>query len=236
MMTRRGRHEKTGLRSRFSRNARLSMWGLAAFCAKAIWTDTGPRMIRTSIALPHSPISLPHSSAARVKIAVAFTALLALLALGPLTTVEKPPVSALALTPPPAPRVTAEAPAAPLRSYAYYPEQLAALQSLSAFQPIAETGENPAPLAAAKPGVAEAKILRRAEPVTKLAMIAPLPPVLPSRTPSAAPEPKAETKFFGLSLPDGADLGGRVAGLRDTATHWGEAAVGWSGGIVKLWR
>ena len=186
-------------------------------------------------------IAFPQSPATRLKIAGAFACVLALPALGSLTAVEKTALSVPALAP--APRVATESPAAPLRSYAYYPEQLAALQSLSVFQPTAEAGAGPAQtvtLAApntvvakslggeTKPAAGDAKIPRRIEPNAKLASTAPAP--------SAVAQIKTEAKLFGLALPDGLDVGGRVAGLRDMAAHWGEAAIGWGGGLTRLWR
>jgi hypothetical protein len=186
---------------------------------------TGPRMIQTSLALPQSPT-------ARLKIAGAFACLLALPALGPLTAVEKASLPVPALSP----RIATESPPAPLHSYTYYPEQLAALQSLSGFQPTAEAGAGPAAPAAlanpaalvVKPLAGEAKSPRRVEPMAKLALTAPAPTVVT--------EIKTEAKLFGLSLPYSLDVGGRVAGLRDMAAHWGEAALGWGGGLAKFWR
>ncbi len=181
-------------------------------------------MISTSIALPLSP-------AARLGIAGAFSGLLALLAFGPLTAAKKAPE--LATVAAPAPRAIAEDSSAPLRTYAYYPEQLAALQSLSQFQPFADAGERPVTQAAplARLGAVETKAARRAEPGAKTAMAATAP-----QTTASAPESKNATKFFGMPLPDASDLGGRVAGLRETAARWGETAAGWGGNIAKLWR
>jgi hypothetical protein len=179
-------------------------------------------------------IAFPQSPAARLKIAGAFACLLALPALGPLTAVKKTALSVPALAP--APRVATESPAAPLHSYAYYPEQLAALRSLSVFQPTAEAGAGAAETAAlaapvatvVKPVAGEGKIPRRIEPSAKLALTAPAP--------TAVAEIKTEAKLFGLALPNGLDVGGRVGGLRDMAAHWGEGAIGWGAGLTKFWR
>jgi hypothetical protein len=140
------------------------------------------------------------------------------------------------------------APAA-LPVYSYYPEQLAALQSLSQFQPIADAGRKPEPVALAvavtskgvglnaAPGV---RPVRRPDSPVKLAPVAAL--IAPA---AAAPTPVPESpKIFGLPLAGAAEIGGRVAGLRDTAANWGQAAVGMGGQaaanlggkIASLWR
>ena len=72
----------------------------------------------------------------------------------------------------------AEQTPAPLHSASYYPEHLAALQSLSGFQPMADEGEKPAEkpamspvalAALAKPAPFDVKAPRRAEAKTNVA-------------------------------------------------------------------
>ncbi|MGO9391549.1 hypothetical protein [Rhodoblastus sp.] len=179
------------------------------------------------------------SASARLSIAAAAGGLAILLALGLASQAEKPPTVAFRIT-------TQEAPAA-LRSYAYYPEQLAALQSLGQFQPIADAGQKAAPqpvtLAdAAKPTAGESK--RRAEPTAKLlaATAVPGPIVVAPFVPVAAAAHENTVKIFGLplpgapNLPAAAELGGHVARLQDTAEHWRAAATDFGGRIASFWR
>jgi hypothetical protein len=190
-------------------------------------------MIRT----PSSPSPLASVTIrARVKIAGAASAgLFALLALGQMYGAEplSPPAPALA------PRIASDEAPAALRSYSYYPEQLAALHSLSNFQPIADAGEKPATqvapsVVAAKAAATDVKLVRRPDSAVKIA-VAPPAPVLAA--PQAAPSvPDQPTKVFGLPLPGAPDIGGRVAGMRDTAANWGKAVAGFGGKIVSFWR
>ena len=138
-------------------------------------------------------------------------------------------------TPAPAPAhavaVPTEQAPARLRSASYYPEDLAALQSLRGFQPMANEGEKPvaAPVALVAPGRAapfDPKAPHRAETKTVVA----LPPAAPGQAaqhspPAAAAEP---FKVFGLSLPVdvGAQLNAQVINMRDVAGRWGAAAWG----------
>ena len=159
------------------------------------------------------------SPTARVRIAGTASGLAVLLALGQApqaekaTEAEKATKAEKSLSA--APRVAVQA---ALRSYAYYPEQLAALQSLGQFQPIADSGQKPAPQAlalavAVRPAAGETKPGRRAEPTAKLAAATAIP----------APAP-GSSSFPG------------VDGLRDAATRWSEAAAGLGGKIASLWR
>jgi hypothetical protein len=138
---------------------------------------------------------------------------------------------------PPAPAVVpvsvaAEPAPAPLRSASYYPEHLAALQSLSGFQPMADEGEKPAvspvALAPAKPAPFDPKTLldpktpRRAEAKT---IVATPPAGAPRQAAQQSPAPAGgPVKVFGLNLPDvGAQVNAQVANLRDAAGRWGAA-------------
>jgi hypothetical protein len=140
-----------------------------------------------------------------------------------------------------APRIAVE-PAPALLVYHYYPEQLAALQSLGQFQPIADAGNKPTPqavavVAAPKAVDPEARPVRRLDQPSKFAVAPVAAPAAPAVT---APAPES-AKIFGLplpaaSLPYAAEIGGHFAALRDTAAHWGETAAGLSGSIASLWR
>ncbi len=121
-----------------------------------------------------------------------------------------------------------EAPAA-LRSYAYYPEQLAALQSLGQFQPIADAGQK----TAVSPVAEDGKRARRTEPTAKLVAATAAPASLVStalvRGSSVAAAPPARenpVKILGLPLP----------GLSDAAARWREAATDLGGRIASFWR
>ena len=93
----------------------------------------------------------------------------------------------------------AEQAPAPLRSASYYPEHLAALQSLSGFQPMADEGEKPPvsrmPLVAlAKPAPFDPRAPRRAETKSIVAAAPAAAPgqaaqQLPAARPKLAPSP-----------------------------------------------
>jgi hypothetical protein len=150
---------------------------------------------------------------------------------------------------PPAPEPMAAA-VAPLpageretRSYAYYPEQLAALSSLSNFAPVADPGRPAAPAAApvrepqaARPPVRPAEAPRRAETRPAAPRIAPA-----AAAPAAAPAPKDEWSVFGLAVPKPGWPDGKA--LREKAAGWGEAAaslpdkaLALGAGFARLWR
>jgi hypothetical protein len=144
------------------------------------------------------------------------------------------------------PRIEIRAAPAALTVRSYYPEQLAALQSLSGFKPIADAGVKPeAPpvalavaVAAKSAGIGaglDVRPVRR--PVSPVKLTAVAPPTAP------APAPEAQ-KAFGAPLAGAEEIGGRLAGLRDTAANWGQAALGMGGAaaaslggkIASLWR
>jgi hypothetical protein len=115
---------------------------------------------------------------------------------------------------------------------------LAALQSLSGFKPIADAGVKPEapPVAlAVKSAGLDARPVRRPDSPVKLAAAA--PPKAP------APAPEAQ-KASGAPLAGAEEIGSRLAGLRDTAANWGQAALGMGGAaaaslggkIASLWR
>ena len=123
--------------------------------------------------------------------------------------------------------VPAQPAPAPLRSASYYPEHLAALQSLSGFQPMADEGEKPAvsPVALAapaKPAPLDSKTPRRAEAKT---IVAAPPAGAPGQAAQHSPAPaEGPVKVFGLTLPDvGAQVNAQVTNLRDAAGRWGAA-------------
>jgi hypothetical protein len=128
-----------------------------------------------------------------------------------------------------------------VRSLAYYPEQLAALTSLSSFTPGPDSGltDPSAAASAAHPSApgTEAKPVRRAEAVAKVA------PPLAARAPasmaaavSAEPATDRSVKLFGIAVPGATEFGDRVAALRETASRWGESAWGLGGKIAGVWR
>lgn len=180
----------------------------------------GPRMSRRF----HHDIS---RSPGRVKIAgVVCAGALALLALD----------AALELQPAPAPRapvarIAAPAEASNVHTVAYYPEQLAVLNSLSSFRPEADSG------VAAEPAVAvvkppspalvpsDAKAARHAEASGKPLVHAAAPMAMASAT--AAPDNSA--RIFGIAVPGSAAIASGASSLRD-------AAVGLGGKVAGLWR
>ncbi|MCW2286351.1 hypothetical protein M2323_002371 [Rhodoblastus acidophilus] len=124
------------------------------------------------------------------------------------------------------------------RSYAYYPEQLAALSSLNSFAPAADPGRPasaapaPGPTAAppARPPVRPAET-RRAEP---RAVARPAQPAAPA----AEPAHNEDWKVFGLAVPR--PSWPDTKGLREKAAGWGEAAASLPdkamAGVSRLWR
>ena len=180
----------------------------------------GPRMSRRF----HHDIS---RSPRRVKIAgVVCAGALALLALD----------AALELQPTPAPRapvarIAAPAEASNVHSVAYYPEQLAVLNSLSSFRPEADAGVAAEPsVAAVKPATpalvpGESKAGRRADAAGKPLVRA----AAPAATSSAMAAPDNSARIFGIAVPGSAALADGASSLRD-------AAMGLGGKVAGLWR
>jgi hypothetical protein len=131
-------------------------------------------------------------------------------------------------------------------SASYYPEHLAAMQSLGHFQPIADEGVRPTPLPANAPTKAAAldqKPPRRAETLAKTAAVAPLAPSVSAPAADAPAQLENEPmKIFGMALPGAvpaplAQIGGHAAALRDAAANWTAAtAAGVSEKAAALWR
>jgi hypothetical protein len=221
-MRRERRHEKSGLPSRLSRNHRVVLLSK---------TLPRPRMNRTT-APDKTRAPKPRATRApkpRAEIAAAvFAGALTLFALADAPAHAPAPAAAV---------IPAERAPAPLRSASYYPEHLAALQSLSGFQPMADAGEKPAEppvalVAPAKPAPFDPKAPRRAEAKT---IVAAPPPGAPGQMAQQAPAPaQGPLKVFGLPLPDvGARVNAQVTGFRDAAGRWGAAA---GEKVTSLWR
>ncbi|MDI9848244.1 hypothetical protein QM467_09295 [Rhodoblastus sp. 17X3] len=131
--------------------------------------------------------------------------------------------------------------ASSVRSLAYYPEQLAALRSLSSFTPGPDSGltDPSASASAAHPSAPapDARPLRRAEPAAKasspLAAHAPAPMAAST---AAEPATDRSVKLFGVAVPGAMEFGDRVAALRENASRWSETAWGLGGKIAGVWR
>lgn len=162
-----------------------------------------------------------------------------------------------------------------VRSFAYYPEQLAALTSLSNFtpgpeskvaDPLADSLADPSadsghPSASA----IDARPVRRAEALAKSAsppagrapaslaataapLAATIAPLAATVAPMAATvAPLAATvssesatdrsvRLFGVTIPGAAEIGGRIAALRENASNWSESAWSLGGKIGGIWR
>jgi hypothetical protein len=132
-----------------------------------------------------------------------------------------------------------------MRSYSYYPEQLAALSSLNSFAPVADAGR-PAPASSEEPSaprraarIPEAP--RRAETLRRQAVLTPMAAPLPSAEPAPKQQGKQEGwKIFGLSVPkpgwpDGEALRGQAASWRDAAASLPDKAVALRDHIAGLW-
>jgi hypothetical protein len=181
---------------------------------------------------PNRSVSFSPALRAAVAGAVCVGAVFALAALPGFRPAPEPEKTAAA------PRIEIRAAPAALTVHSYYPEQLAALQSLSGFKPIADAGVKPeappAALAAKSVGL-EVRPVRRPDSPVKLAAVA------PPKAPAAAPEAQ---KASGAPLAGAEEIGSRLAGLRDTAANWGQAALGMGGAaaaslggkIASLWR
>lgn len=133
------------------------------------------------------------------------------------------------------------------RSYSYYPEQLAALHSMSNFTPIADGGLKPEPPAvfAVKGALPSARVSRRSDaPVKAAALQIAIPSTQADPQPPSQDQPKQDVKqdakpkikFFGVPLPGLPDLGQGVKSARDAATNWGAAAAGLGSKIAGLWH
>ena len=169
------------------------------------------------------------------------------------------PATAPALAPTPAPVPlavsTGEDQDGP-RSVRYYPEDLAALESMSNFRPIADQGEKrkPGVVAASpkpasfepkpaafepKPAPFAPKPARRADAAPKsvvaVASPAQAPRLAPPPAGAAAPHDKT-VKILGVPVPGARQIGDRVVAVRDTAGHWGAAVAGFGEKLVTFWR
>ena len=137
----------------------------------------------------------------------------------------------------PVARISAPAEASNVHSVAYYPEQLAVLNSLSSFRPEADSGVAAEPQVVAEPQVAavkppspslapgDAKAARHADASGKPLVHAATPTAMASAT--VAPDNSA--RIFGIAVPGSAALASGASSLRD-------AAVGLSGKVAGLWR
>ncbi len=146
------------------------------------------------------------------------------------------PAPAAVVVPVPAPAPAEQAPAR-LRSASYYPEDLAALQSLRGFQPMANEGEKPAEVARRSRCSGKSRRLsipkapRRPEAKTTVAPPTASSAAASGATIAAGAHCRSPFKVFGLSLPVdvGAQVNAQVTNMRDVAGRWGAAAS-------TLWR
>jgi hypothetical protein len=173
------------------------------------------------------------SSPGRVRIAAIFGAgALALLALDAGLKLQPSPFPAPA---PAVARIAAPSETGGVHNLTYYPEQLAALNSLASFTPqanagVADDGAAPAaasPAAAALPAAIEVRPVRRADQAAK-----------PAAHAAAAPTPEADraVRLFGVAVPGAAAVADGFARFKDSAAHWGESAWAASGRAASIWR
>jgi hypothetical protein len=160
------------------------------------------------------------------------------------------PETALAPAPAPAAPVAAavESASEPLRSASFYPEHLAALQSLSGFQPMADAGEKTAASRASLgPGgktVFDPKAPRRADAPAKTAAVPQPGPLAQSGQPVDTPVAETPARIFGMPLPGplpgpaelATHMTAQAANLRDAAGRWSAAASGLGQKVADLWR
>jgi hypothetical protein len=240
-----GGHEKAGMPSRFGRNGsvqwlRLTSESRRHFAPARAQANRAARMN----GILNDQLSPPPG---RVKIAAVLAAgAIALIALD----------AGLELRPAPTPAQPAVARAFPLqekaqekanqtsglRNFAYYPEQLAALTSLSSFTPVSDPGlaDSAPPASAAHPAApaSEARPVRRAEAPAKAAPpFAVQAPVPMAAAVGAEPAPDRSVRLFGVVVPGAAEIGDRVASLKENASRWGESAWGLGGKLAGgAWR
>ncbi|WP_374547639.1 hypothetical protein [Rhodoblastus sp.] len=162
----------------------------------------------------------------------------------------------LALQPAPVPATTTAARLAPpeessgVHSLAYYPEQLAALNSLASFRPEAESGAGdiaaqavspPAPVlppvsqASAAPGSGAPSAAKSTRRVDQAAKTTPPHAATASASTLAAAEPDS-VRVFGVAVPGGAEIASRASSLRESAAHWGEATWELGAKAASFWR
>jgi hypothetical protein len=184
----------------------------------------------------------------RVKIAAVFAAgAIALLALD--AGLELRPALAptqIAVTRAFAPQVKAQEKATEtsgVRSFAYYPEQLAVLTSLSNFTPgpesrVADPLADPSASAAHPSAPAtDAKPARRTEaPAKSASPLAGRAPAPLAATIASEPAADRSVRLFGVTIPGAAEIGDRVAAVRENAGRWSESAWGLGGKIAGVWR
>ena len=134
----------------------------------------------------------------------------------------------------------AEQAPAPLHSASYYPEHLAALQSLRGFQPMANEGEKPAVSSVGRAGKTGAIRSQSAAPRgDEDHCRGPPAGAAGQAAQQSPPAPAAEPfKVFGLSLPVdvGAQVNAQVINMRDVAGRWGAAAWGAREKATTFWR
>jgi hypothetical protein len=128
-----------------------------------------------------------------------------------------------------------------VRSLAYYPEQLAALRSLSSFTPGPDSGltDPSAAASAAHPSAPapDARPVRRAEAAAKAASpLAAHAPAPMAASTVAEPATDRSVRLFGVAVPGATEFGDRIAALRESANRWGETAWGLGGKIAGVWR
>ncbi|WP_298426607.1 hypothetical protein [Rhodoblastus sp.] len=184
------------------------------------------------------------SAPARVKFAAALAAgAFALLALDAGLDHSRPPSAAVPAAAP-APGLAAPIPIATaadqpgVHNLTYYPEQLAALTSLSSFEPAASAGGSetePATSPAPPSSATAVKTTRHAEAKAKL-VAATAPPHVATTVTGAEPTPDRSVSILGMAVPGSAAVGERAAALRDSVSRWGETVWSAGGRIASLWR
>jgi hypothetical protein len=140
-----------------------------------------------------------------------------------------------------------------VRSFAYYPEQLAALTSLSTFTPGPESkvADPSVDSTHQSASAMDARPVRRAETLAKpasppagrapasfAATITPLAATVAPLAATVSSESATDrsVRLFGVAIPGAAEIGGRIAALRENASNWSESAWSLGGKIGGIWR
>jgi hypothetical protein len=255
-----GKHQKAGKLSRFSRNGfvewpRLMSKARRHFAPAPAQADGVPRMNCISSDQISPPPGRVKIAAVLAAGAIALLALDAGLELRPALAPTQIAVSR-AFAPPEKAQEKAKETSA-VRSFAYYPEQLAALTSLSNFTPgpesrVADPLADPsADSAHPSASAIDPRPARRAETLAKpssppagrapasfAATIAPLAATVAPLAATVASESATDrsVRLFGVAIPGAAEIGGRIAALRENASNWSESAWSLGGKIGGIWR
>jgi hypothetical protein len=122
-----------------------------------------------------------------------------------------------------------------VQTVSYYPEQLAALDSLATFHPSADSAAARPLESATTP--ADAKPIRHAEAAKILGPAKAAQAAKTAAAPMAAPSPQSDSvRIFGVAVPGAESIGGYVASAGDAAARWTATVTSLGGKLPGFWR